>query len=84
MYQAQFNLGICFRRKGNLQSSIDHLKKAIGIKGDRAAAHNNLALSYFENEEFSEALEHYRKAIESDPSSVHYNNRGLANYHFDN
>ena len=83
MYQAYFNLGICDRRKGNLDDSIKHLKKAIQIKGDRAAAHNNLALSYFENDEFSEALEYYKKAIDADPSSVHYNNRGLANYHFD-
>ena len=42
-----------------------------------------MALSYFENEEFTEALEHYKKAIDADPSSVHYNNRGLANYHHD-
>ena len=65
-------------------SSIEHLKKAVGYKSDKPAAHNNLALSFFENEEFEEALTHYRKAIELEPSSVHYNNRGLANYHFDN
>lgn len=84
LYQARFNLGICYRRIGNLDFSIDNLKLAIGIKPDRAAAHNNLALSYFENEDFGEALQYYRLAIEAEPSSVHYNNRGLANYHFDN
>ena len=29
MYQAYFNLGICDRRNGDLESSIKHLKKAI-------------------------------------------------------
>lgn len=53
------------------------------MRNDRPSAHNNLGLSYFENDEFDEALIHYRKAIDLEPSSVHYNNRGLAYYHFD-
>jgi tetratricopeptide (TPR) repeat protein len=83
VYQAKFNLGICYRRKRMLSESIECLKAATGMKPDKASAHNNLALSYFENEFFDEALTHYTKAIGIDPSSVHYNNRGLANYHFD-
>ena len=43
-----------------------------------------MGLSYFENEEFEEALNSYQKAIQHDTeSAVHYNNRGLAYYHFD-
>jgi tetratricopeptide (TPR) repeat protein len=53
------------------------------MRNDRPSAHNNLGLSYFENDEFDEALIHYKKAIDLEPSSVHYNNRGLAYYHFD-
>mmetsp|Transcript_6828 Transcript_6828/g.11526 ORF Transcript_6828/g.11526 Transcript_6828/m.11526 type:complete len:332 (+) Transcript_6828:127-1122(+) len=82
-YQAFFNRGICFRRIGNLERSIDDFKEAIKMRNDKPSAHNNLGLSYFENEEFEEALIHYGKAIGIEPSSVHYNNRGLAYYHFD-
>ena len=46
--------------------------------------HNNLGLSYFEKEEFEAALEHYQKAIQYEKSSVHYNNKGLAQYHINN
>ena len=52
------------------------------MKNDRPSVHNNLGLSYFEKGEFEEALTHYTKAINHDKkSAVHYNNRGLANYH---
>ena len=53
------------------------------MRNDRPSAHNNLGLSHFENDEFEEALICYKKAIDLEPSSVHYNNRGLAFYHFD-
>jgi tetratricopeptide (TPR) repeat protein len=38
------------------------------MKADRAAVHNNLGLSYFENENFEEALQCYTKAIQIDVS----------------
>ena len=82
-YQAKFNRGICYRRLGKLQESITDLKAACQLKAEKASAQNNLALSYFENEDFEEALNHYGKAIQIDPSAVHFNNRGLAYYHSD-
>ena len=82
-YQALFNLGICYRRKGLIDKSIASLKQAVVIKADKAAAHNNLALSLFEKKLYEEALMHYTKALSFEPTSVHYNNRGLANYHFE-
>ena len=59
VYQARFNRGIQYRRLRELDKSIEDLKKAIEMKNDRPSAHNNLALSYFEKEEFEEALNHY-------------------------
>lgn len=82
-YQAYFNRGICYRRQGDLEKSISDFKEAIKMRNDRPSAHNNLGLSCFENDEFEESLIHYKKAIDLEPSSVHYNNRGLAFYHFD-
>ena len=83
IYQAKFNRGICLRRRGPeyLDESIADLKKAVDMKNDRPSAHNNLGLSYFEKGDFEDALIHYGKAIGIEQSSVHYNNRGLANYH---
>ena len=83
LYQAHFNQGICLRRLGPefLDKSIEHLRKATEMKNDRASAHNNLGLSYFEKGEFEDALIHYLKAISLEPTAVHYNNKGLANYH---
>lgn len=81
MYQAHFNKGVCLRRMGRLDDSIEELKKAVGLKNDKASAHNNLGLSYFEKEEFEDALSEFTKAITLEPHPFHLNNRGLALYH---
>jgi len=59
------------------------LKTAVVLKGDKAAAHNNLALTLFENKQYEDALISYSKAISFEPSGVHYNNRGLTNYFYE-
>ena len=51
------------RRIGKLESSIDELKKAAEKRPDKASAHNNLGLSFFEKEDFEEALNCFSKAI---------------------
>jgi tetratricopeptide (TPR) repeat protein len=51
------------RRLGRLDESIEDLKLACSIKGDKASAHNNLGLSYFEKEEYDEALSEFNRAI---------------------
>jgi len=53
----------------------------VNLRNDKASAHNNLGLSYFEKEDFEEALSEFTKAIDKEPHSFHYNNRGLAYYH---
>jgi tetratricopeptide (TPR) repeat protein len=68
------------RRKGKLEESINDFKEAIKMRNDRPSAHNNLGLSHFENDE---AILCYKKAIDLEKSHTHYNNRGLAYYHFD-
>lgn len=52
IYQARFNKGVCLRRLGRLDESVEDLRIAVNLKGDKASAHNNLGLSYFEKEEF--------------------------------
>jgi tetratricopeptide (TPR) repeat protein len=84
------------RREGRLAESVDYLKKATENQPNKAPAHNNLGLSYFEKEEWQEALESYEKAINLETQivldlgiskenlSFYYNNRGLAYYHLRN
>lgn len=88
-----YNLGINLRRVNNLDASIDNLRKSIDIQPNTAKAHNNLGLSYFEKEDFEEALTYYSKAINIEVTataelgvskeylSLYLNNRGLAYYH---
>lgn len=66
---------------GKLELSVEDLKKAVGLKNENASAHNNLGLSYFEKEEFEDALNEFTKAIGLKPHALHFNNRGLAYYH---
>ena len=80
-YQASFNMGVCLRRMGKLDQSIEELKKAVGLKNDKSGAHNNLGLSYFEKEDYDEALNEFTKSIALEQHPFHYNNRGLAYYH---
>lgn len=51
------------------------------MRNDKASAHNNLGLSFFEKEDFEDALQEFTKAISIEDHSFHYNNRGLAYYH---
>jgi tetratricopeptide (TPR) repeat protein len=81
MYNVIFNRGNCYRKLGKLDESIEDLKKAVEMKQDKAAAHNNLGLSLFEKEDFGEALLEFSKAIQCEDHALHYNNRGLAHYH---
>lgn len=97
VYHTYYNKGICLRKLGRLDKSIDDLKKAVDMKPDNPNAHNNLGLSYFENKEFDEALTEYTKAIQHSnidkntaldekkkaETALHYNNRGLAYLHLE-
>ena len=66
---------------GRLDESIEELKKAVSLRNDESGAHNNLGLSYFEKEEFDDALNEFTKAIALEQLPFHYNNRGIAYFH---
>ena len=54
---------------------------------DLAAVHNNLGLSYFENDQFSEAVSQFEQAYQKEDQqrgqerSFYLKNKGLARYH---
>lgn len=63
IYQARFNKGVCLRRLGRLEESIEDLKQAVALQPEKASAHNNLGLSYFEKEDFEDAISEFSTAI---------------------
>lgn len=75
-------MGNCYRSIKNYDKSIEHLQRACEIKKDEATAHNNLGLSYFDNQQYELSLDRFIKAIEYDSEfSTYYNNKALALYH---
>jgi tetratricopeptide (TPR) repeat protein len=68
-------------RRGHLQSSVEHLKKAIAIDPDYMEAHNNLGARYIALGDNQRAVEHLETALRLDPSSAFAHlNVGLALY----
>ncbi len=57
-------------RQGHLQSSVGHLKKAIGIDPDFMEAHNNLGARYIALGDNERAVDHLETALRLDPSSA--------------
>jgi tetratricopeptide (TPR) repeat protein len=51
---------------------------------EKASCLNNMGLTLFEKGEFDLAADHFKLAIKFDCSAVHYNNKGLANFHATN
>ena len=86
VYYCRYNLGINFRRlnEPDYEQSVFELKMALELQPEKASCHNNIGLSYFEKNEFENATIAFSKAIKIEPQSVHYNNRGLANFHSSN
>jgi tetratricopeptide (TPR) repeat protein len=57
------NRGNCYRKLGQLDLSIDDLRKAVSADPENVNARNNLGLSYFENKDYEQALTEFNKAI---------------------
>lgn len=65
----------------NLEDALLCYKKAIKIKPDFVAAHNNLAIALTHLKQFDEAIICYNKALEINPSYAQgYNNLGVVFY----
>ena len=78
---AQYNLGQNLRKLKQYEASAVVLQKATESDKENPIAFNNLGLTFFEKEDYREAMDAFTKAIELKPTAVHYNNRGLASYY---
>ena len=64
LFKYRFNLGVTLRRVGILGESITELKRASDEMPLKALCWNNLGLSYFQNDNWEEAINAYEKAIQ--------------------
>lgn len=80
-FKAYFHRGICYRKVGQLKSSIENLRQAVALDPGNAEAHNHLGLSHIEGGEFELARKCFASAVDIDPCGRYLNNRGLASYH---
>lgn len=65
----EFARSIKAAEKGDTQTAIEHLEKAIQIDPDYMEAHNNLGSQYIQVDKYDQALAHLQKACELDPGA---------------
>lgn len=73
----QIDLGIAWRRAGDLEKAKEHLEKALALNPDHPAALNELGIVYRQLGHFAEARRSYEAAIAIYPG-FHYARRNLA------
>jgi protein O-GlcNAc transferase len=77
--QAWYMLGMVAHQAGQGQLAVDMIRKAISLKPDFAAAHNDLGNLMIEQGRIPDATSYYRRAIQVSPDFPEaYNNLGNA------
>ena len=76
---AHNNLGVIYRKRGELRKAANEYNITLKLKPDYAAAHNNLGYVYFNQGLIEKAIEEYRTAIKIRPNLITIrNNLGKA------
>lgn len=68
MLEAHFNLGVCYRMRGNKENQIHHFEEAVRLKPDMPDAHYNLGLAYSDARMYPQAIAEFRQVVELKPS----------------
>jgi predicted O-linked N-acetylglucosamine transferase (SPINDLY family) len=68
-------LGVVAGQLGKHELAIEHIGRAIGLKGDDAAFHSNLGIAFKDQGKLDEAIACYRRALELQPgyAEAHHN-----------
>ena len=74
-FQAHYNLGDAYGKKGRLDEAISEYKKALAMNPRYTKAYNNLGVAYSDKGMLDEAISKYKKALTINPNHVmsHYN-----------
>jgi len=68
MMKAHFNLGACYRMRGNKENQIHHFEEVIRLEPDMPEARYNLGLAYSDSRMYPQAIAEFEKAVELNPS----------------
>lgn|GEM_PF-664125 len=68
--QKEFRKAADASEKGDMEKSIEHLKKAIEIDPDYMEAHNNLGVRYLQKNDYEKALVEFETALRLDSGSA--------------
>jgi tetratricopeptide (TPR) repeat protein len=68
MMEAHFNLGVCYRMRGDKENQIHHFEEAARLSPDTPDVHYNLGLAYSDSGMYPEAIAEFDRAIELKPS----------------
>ena len=74
---AQIDLGIAYRRAGDLERAEDRIKAALDLSPRHPVAHNELGIIYRKTGRFEKARKSYENALERYPD-FHFARRNLA------
>lgn len=72
----QIDLGIAYRRAGDLEKAEEHLEKALALNPKHPVIHNELGIVYRQSGRFAEARQSYEAALAIYPG-FHYARRNL-------
>jgi len=80
--EAYTNLGVALQQMGNLESAIEHYRKAIAIRPDYIQVYYTLGLALRNSGDLKASIDCYRQAVERMPNDVDaLNNLGAALQH---
>lgn len=68
--RGQYNLGVAYSKKGNLEQAESYFKKSIAIRDDMHYPHYELALLYRKQDRFEDAEREYLKVLSMQPDHV--------------
>ena len=78
-WEAYYNRGLRYRKKGDYTQAIKDFDKTIELKPDNARAYRNRGIAYRKKGDYDRAIKDYDKAIELNPLYAEaYINRGRA------
>lgn len=78
-FRAHVYMGTELRKNGDLDTAIDHYRRAIDIKPDEAGTYSNLGITLAAKGKLDEAIQCYQQALELSPDNAPaHNNLAMA------
>jgi protein O-mannosyl-transferase len=66
--EADEELGLAWHRMGNPDKALQYYERAMKLNSRKAATYSNMAIIFFERQDYARALELHKKAVSLDPN----------------